>query len=131
VHGWVVFHAMNDAARIGSAGVAVALLLSCGSGEDRRPAPAPASPTVESPAPVAPPEPPARDRERDIHGLTVKVNDDDTILVRGTDRWGASIDTTYETAVFLRDALPSLERSITAEQAAGLRAVLDEIQGAE
>jgi hypothetical protein len=82
-----------------------------------------------TPEPALPPAPLPRDRDRDVHGLTVKVNADDTIQVRGADRWGAPLETTYETAVFLRDALPTLERSLTPEQVAGLRTIVEEIQG--
>ena len=46
------------------------------------------------------------------------------IAIHGHDRWGNSLDTTYENSEFLRNALPVLERAITAEQLAGLRALV-------
>lgn len=60
-----------------------------------------------------------------LHGLTVSYIDGARIHVAGDDRWGTPLDTTYESVEFLRNALPVLERSITAEQLADLRALID------
>lgn len=40
-------------------------------------------------------------------------NADGTIRLQYTDRWGASFDATYESAEFLRRALPTLKRSLS------------------
>ena len=60
----------------------------------------------------------------DVHGISVTFLDGGSIEVRGRDRWGQPLDTTYENRDFLRKALPVLERNITAEQANGLRTVI-------
>jgi len=60
----------------------------------------------------------------DVHGISVTFLNGGTIELAGPDRWGVPLDTTYENADFLRDALPVLERSMTTEQAAGLRALI-------
>lgn len=60
----------------------------------------------------------------DVHGIVVKFLEDGMIQIRGRDRWGNALDTTYQNVEFLRNALPVLERSISTDQAAGLRALL-------
>lgn len=60
----------------------------------------------------------------DVHGITVKFLDGGAIELAGKDQWGTAFDTTYENADFVRKALPVLERSVTPEQATGLRALL-------
>lgn len=60
----------------------------------------------------------------DIDGLTVTFLDGGLIQLTGLDRWGKPLDTTYESAEYLRKALPVLERSITVSQAADLRVLL-------
>lgn len=59
-----------------------------------------------------------------VDGIVVEMLDGGTIQLRGTDRWGARLDTTYENIEFLRNALPVLERSLTPEQASRLRGVI-------
>lgn len=43
------------------------------------------------------------------------------IRIAGKDRWNHPFDTTYESRDFLRNALPILERSLSADQIAALR----------
>jgi hypothetical protein len=67
-------------------------------------------------------ENPQRVGERvDIHGISVAFVEGGHVEVRGRDRWGRPLDTTFENIDFLRRALPVLARSITDEQANGLR----------
>jgi hypothetical protein len=73
-------------------------------------------------SPVARPTSPG-DRV-DVQGIVVTFLDGGMIEVRGRDRWGNALDTTYESIEFLRQALPVLERSVSEEQAAGLRALI-------
>lgn len=86
------------------------------------------SQTTEPPPPVTP-SLAASSRPKpgdvvDVHGISVRFLDGGTIELAGPDRWGAPLDTTYESIAFLRDALPALERSVTPEQAVGLRALI-------
>ena len=60
----------------------------------------------------------------DVNGIDVQFLEAGMIAIHGHDRWGNSLDTTYENSEFLRNALPVLERAITAEQLAGLRALV-------
>ena len=111
----------------------VALLAAGGTCEDDAPrsseAPAAAARAAEEavapePAAVAAdpaPEPP----DVDVGGLTLRRLDDGRIEMRGTDRWGGSVETTYESAEYLRNALPVLERSLSPEQSAAIRAYLE------
>jgi hypothetical protein len=95
------------------------VIAACGRKDDRA-APAPvevAKPSASDAAALKPNEP------IDIHGITVKLLDDGTVEVAGTDRWGNRLDTKYENVEYFRGALPVLERSVTEEQAAGLRTV--------
>ena len=59
----------------------------------------------------------------DVHGITVRFLADGGVQIRGNDRWGNSFDATYESLEYFRGALPVLERSVTPEQAAGLRKI--------
>lgn len=79
------------------------------------PEPPPAAPTAQQPKPG--------DRA-DVHGIVVKFTDGGAVEISGRDRWGNALDTTYENVEFFRNALPVLERSVSAEQAAGLRALV-------
>ena len=81
-----------------------------------------AEPAAEPEAPVDPPVvPEAEPPDVEVSGLTARRVEGGLIEVRGADRWGGRVDTTYESAEYLRDALPVLARSITEEQAAALR----------
>jgi hypothetical protein len=97
---------------------ALALLVGCQQNES---ASKPAS--SNTPAVAAAPQPKPGDRV-DVHGIVVKFLDGGAVAISGKDRWGNALDTTYENAEFFRNALPVLERSVTAEQAAGLRALI-------
>jgi hypothetical protein len=61
----------------------------------------------------------------DIAGMTVVFLASGAIQISGADRWGNRIDSVYENIDYLRNALPVLERSLTATQAMELRAVVD------
>jgi hypothetical protein len=94
--------------------VALALLVGCQRNEARpRNAPAPSDARVADASGSV-----------DVDGLTVTFLDGGLIQLSGLDRWGKPLDTTYESAEFLRKALPVLERSITVSQAADLRVLL-------
>jgi hypothetical protein len=103
--------------------IAGALLLAGCQRSERASQPA-SAPTPAAPAaPVA--QPPKPGDRFDLQGLSVRFLDGGFVELRGRDRWGQPLDTTYESVDFLRKALPVLERSVSAEQAAGLRALLD------
>jgi len=96
--------------------VAVAGMLAmagCQRTEPARTQPAPAA------APVA--ATPKRGEPIDVHGIVVTFRDDGMVEIRGRDQFGHAVDTTYENVEFFRNALPVLDRSLTTEQAVGLR----------
>jgi len=68
-------------------------------------------------------------RVRDLAGLSAVVNDDGTITLTGSDRWGGSLDATYADLEYLTNAIPVLERSVTDEQHAALEAFAQELGG--
>ncbi|MFK7986943.1 MAG: hypothetical protein AB8I08_13040 [Sandaracinaceae bacterium] len=68
---------------------------------------------------------------RDLSGLQVSLNEDGTVDVDGTDRWGEAIDTQYTDHTYFRNAIPVLSRSVTPEQAAGLSALAAELAAAD
>lgn len=68
-------------------------------------------------------EPASGSEVRDLSGLEVSLNEDGTVDVEGTDRWGEAIETQYTDHTYFRNAIPVLSRSVTAEQAAGLSAL--------
>lgn len=84
-------------------------------------------PATEPEAPAEPAVPEARP-DVDVGGLTARRLDDGRIEVHGADRWGGRVDTTYESAEYLRNALPVLERSITEEQATALRTYVESLE---
>lgn len=108
--------------------VATILLAASACGEEDAPAerqqattqPSRPAETQAAPQPAEPPPVVTQD------GLTLHRRDDGTLELRGSDRWGGRVDTTYESAEFLENALPVLERSITPEQAAALRRYVDQ-----
>jgi hypothetical protein len=103
--------------------IASALLLAGCQRSERASQPA-SAPTPAAPAaPIA--QPPKPGDRFDVHGLTVQFLEGGFVELRGRDRWGQPLDTTYESVDFFRKALPVLERSVSAEQAKGLRALLD------
>jgi hypothetical protein len=97
---------------------AAALLASCQQQETRPPEQSPPAPTTPARAQPKPGD------VVDVQGISVKYLDGGAIQISGRDRWGNALDTTYENVEFLRNALPVLERSVTAEQATGLRALI-------
>lgn len=52
------------------------------------------------------------------------------ITVRGTDRWGRAIDTTYENDEYFRNAVQTLSLSVTEAQGAKLRTLSQHIPAA-
>lgn len=105
----------------GSIIIALSLLAACQQNESYGPSPAPAK-RPPDPSPIV--QPPSAGDRVDVHGIAVKFLEGGAIELRGKDRWGNALDTTYENIEFLRNALPVLERAVTPEQAAGLRALL-------
>ncbi|RLB55701.1 MAG: hypothetical protein DRJ42_05535 [Deltaproteobacteria bacterium] len=107
-------------------------LLGCGSGDGggtstAAPATAPAaeaSPSAEAEA--------AEEVEpgRDLAGLRALVNDDGTITLSGTDRWGERFETTYADLSFFAGSVPVWKRMVTDDQSAALEAFLAELEGA-
>ncbi len=94
----------------------VMLIAACTRKQDRA-APAPVETTKPSGAG------PKRGGPIDVHGIAVRFLEDGTVEIAGTDRWGNGIDTKFENVDYFRGSIPVLERSVTAEQAAGLRRV--------
>ena len=99
---------------------ALALLVAC---QRTEPTPAPSSTPALATGSAAAPQHQPGDRV-DVHGIVITFQDGGLIALSGRDKWGNALDTTYENSEFLRKALPVLERSITDEQAAGLRALV-------
>jgi hypothetical protein len=60
-----------------------------------------------------------------VEGLTLTTRSDGHLLVEGVDRWKQPLKAEYESAAYLRDALPVLANSITEAQAAALARALD------
>lgn len=71
--------------------------------------------------------PAAAGNVRDIHGIHITLNDDGTISLSGTDKWGSPLDTVYADKDYFQNAVPVLERSVTEEQYAGLTALVAEL----
>ena len=97
---------------------ALALLVGC-QRNDREAAPSHATAAAALPAELSKPG----DRV-DVNGIVVEHEDNGLIKLTGQDRWGKPLAQTFENIEFLRKALPVLEQSVTAEQAAGLRALV-------
>ena len=57
----------------------------------------------------------------DVDGIVVTFRDDGMIAIRGRDRFGHALDTVYENIDFFRNALPVLDRSLTADQSMRLQ----------
>lgn len=98
--------------------VGLACLAACQRTADENPGP-PAH-VVEVPGEDAQHQRPSMD----VQGILVTFRDDGTIQIRGRDRWGNGIETSYENAQFFRQALPVLERSLTPGQVQGLQALM-------
>ena len=56
----------------------------------------------------------------DAQGITVERLPDGSIHVRGQDRWGVQVDTTYADVTYFANAVPVLARSLTEPQARAL-----------
>ena len=111
---------------------AVLLTLTGGCDCSRRQAP-PKEPEsraiVVAPASASQPTPQTAREQLAKHGLTLEPLPGGMVALKGADRWGTRLDATYESAEYLRKALPVLERSVTSEQATLLRRVLAEQAG--
>ena len=86
-------------------------------------------PHARAPGPAAPPslpEPgPATAGKHDLGGgAGVVLIGGGAITLTGKDRWGAPLDTVYQSADYLRNALPVLKRSLAPQQAQRLEAWL-------
>ena len=79
-------------------------------------------PPAATTAPVA--VTPKRSEPVDVHGIVVTFRDDGMIAIRGRDRFGHALDTVYENIDFFRNALPVLDRSLTADQSMRLQALV-------
>ncbi len=120
---------------------AIALVLAGCSGEESAPQERPratAPPSIdEAPEADVPAVPEAADTvtnpavadpfeigdTRVLDGLEVVYESTGELTVRGTDRWSQPIDTQFQDGQYFRDAVPTLSRSVTDEQAAMLRDV--------
>jgi hypothetical protein len=105
------------------------------------PTPAPPEPLADgggaaaAPAtPIVQPKPAAKSPKpgtRDLAGLKLELKKDGSAHLTGKDRWGQKIDTTYESAAYLRDAIPVLKRAATDQQSAALDKLAAELAPAK
>ena len=103
--------------------LALALFFGCDAAPPEVPRPA----YTEAPVvPPAPPPPAPVDARHDAHGIGVVFETSGRVVVTGQNRWGRSLDATYASADYFRRAMPVLERSVTPEQAAALRAIAEQ-----
>ncbi len=86
-----------------------------------------APPTGSASAPTTPA--PAGDTW-DAQGITIERLPDGSIRMRGQDRWGVQLDTTYADATYFANAVPVLARSLTEAQARALTEAVPSIRGA-
>jgi hypothetical protein len=125
--------------------VALAFAVGCSGGTKPSPTPAVAAAPPVAPIPAAPdggatatppPPPPTQPKPaakapkpgtRDLAGLKLEFKKDGTVKLTGKDRWGQKIDTTYESAAYLREAVPVLRRSLSEPQAAALDKLATEL----
>lgn len=88
--------------------------------------------TAQETAPTAPPEGQTEaeieDPGRDLAGLRAVVNDDATIVLSGTNRWGERFETTYADLSYFEGAVPVWKRSISEDQGVALDAFLEELK---
>lgn len=93
---------------------------------------APAPPPAPAPQAVVPASdaggPPRPGDTLTLSGLTLKLLESGEIQLSGLDRWGNKLDTTFENREYLTNAMPTLERSLTDEQAARLKSILQSMQ---
>ncbi|TMQ07142.1 MAG: hypothetical protein E6J90_13145 [Deltaproteobacteria bacterium] len=78
---------------------------------------------------LANPEQPAAGASEDVAGLKARVSADGRIKIEGTDVFGSKLDSIYESADYLANALPVLKRSLTPEQVDGLAKVVERLRG--
>lgn len=71
---------------------------------------------------------PAVTETLDAAGITVERLAGGAIRVRGEDRWGVRVDTTYADATYFGNAAPVIGRSLTEAQARALLALVPRVQ---
>ncbi|MBW2460648.1 MAG: hypothetical protein JRH11_03305 [Deltaproteobacteria bacterium] len=105
-------------------------LLGCGSEDAGGTSPAATDPTTEAPPPAETEAVEDVEPGRDLAGLRALVNDDGTITLSGTDRWGERFETTYADLSFFAGSVPVWKRMVTDDQGAALEAFVAELEGA-
>lgn len=65
-------------------------------------------------------------RVYEADGITATVRRDGYVHIVTTDRWSGAYDQTYESCSFVKNALPTLQRTLTEENAAFLQGVCGE-----
>ena len=66
----------------------------------------------------------------DAQGITIERLPDGSLRVRGQDRWGVQLDTTYADVTYFANAVPVLARSLTEPQARALTETVPRIRAA-
>jgi hypothetical protein len=102
--------------------------------------PSPAAQTATPPSPAAPPTAAAPTAAQpgetaaletwNAAGITIERLPGDAIRVRGTDRWGARIDTTYADATYFANAVPVFARGLQDEQARVVNELIPRVRAA-
>ncbi len=90
------------------------------------PVPAVAAPATTAPAKVAMAAPVARGSGVTVDGLTVSFPADGTVVVTGKNRWGSSLDATYQDYGYFSRAVPVLARQVTPKQASALKQLVQQ-----
>jgi len=83
-----------------------------------------AAPTAAAPGEVAAAE------TWDAAGITVERLPGNAIRVRGTDRWGARIDTTYADATYFANAVPVFARGLRDDQTRAVTELIPRVRAA-
>lgn len=66
----------------------------------------------------------------DAAGIAIARLHDGSIRVRGEDRWGVRIDTTYADVTYFANAVPVLARSVTEPQARAMTELVPRVRAA-
>jgi hypothetical protein len=85
-------------------------------------------PELAEVAPVFEPTP-APAPEHDLDGIKLRFEASGQVTLRGKDQWGGDLDVTFESLAYFANAVPVLERYLTAKQAAALRDVAKQRDG--
>lgn len=94
------------------------------------PVAAPSAPTAAAPTAAAQPGEVNAVETWDAAGLAVERLPGDAIRVRGTDRWGARIDTTYADVTYFANAVPVFSRGLRDDQARAVTELLPRVRAA-